>query len=288
MKRKVVNGMLVEQSNVVRPQKSDGFENGEFDQVEEQYEKHLRSLKKYPIIGDYSAWPPEPIEGVHYELCKCDGRIAHNCPPENAIGEQCIVARVIPQLENKNIKQDYMIDRWDARCQCGHLYSAHNKDSNYNYSAGHCTIGECRCKHFTIERGSKDVEPAPQPSVSAENKSKIEDTELFDVFGEMFRLLMRISNTTTTDVSLGLLDRARAINRKYSTNDNLKLVQSEDKNGSDSLRSEPIPQPKEETQTQDKLWEKIINEIILNWTTNDTEDPSAGLKQIFHITKINQ
>jgi len=36
----------------------------------------------------------------------------------------------------------------DGQCQCGHKHSEHHPISNDNYSAGHCKIGECRCKHF--------------------------------------------------------------------------------------------------------------------------------------------
>lgn len=37
---------------------------------------------------------------------------------------------------------------WNGQCQCGHKHSEHHPISSHNYSAGHCTIGECRCKHF--------------------------------------------------------------------------------------------------------------------------------------------
>jgi hypothetical protein len=40
---------------------------------------------------------------------------------------------------------------WDGRCRCGHLHSEHHSISSPNYSAGHCKIGECRCKHFMLE-----------------------------------------------------------------------------------------------------------------------------------------
>ncbi len=44
------------------------------------------------------------------------------------------------------------------------------------------------------------------------------DTELFSVFGEMFRSLMRMSNTNKAiELKPDLLERAMAINRKYST-----------------------------------------------------------------------
>lgn len=39
-------------------------------------------------------------------------------------------------------------EAWNGRCRCGHLHSEHHPTSSHNYSAGRCTVGECRCAHF--------------------------------------------------------------------------------------------------------------------------------------------
>lgn len=40
----------------------------------------------------------------------------------------------------------------DEQCQCGHKHSEHHPIASHNYSAGRCTIGECRCKHFLMPK----------------------------------------------------------------------------------------------------------------------------------------
>lgn len=45
-------------------------------------------------------------------------------------------------------------EKTDPRCICGHLHSEHRPINSHNYSAGRCTVGECRCIHFLIERGN--------------------------------------------------------------------------------------------------------------------------------------
>lgn len=42
-------------------------------------------------------------------------------------------------------------EKEDHRCKCGHLHSEHMPLNSINYSAGRCTIGECRCNNFLIE-----------------------------------------------------------------------------------------------------------------------------------------
>lgn len=39
-------------------------------------------------------------------------------------------------------------EKWDGRCQCGHLHSEHGPTGSINYTAGRCHVGECRCAHF--------------------------------------------------------------------------------------------------------------------------------------------
>jgi hypothetical protein len=103
-----------------------------------EYKEQLANCKQYLIDGDYSNWPEYPVEGVHYVLydtnlwywCKCKrcgwegsselagggGQIADTGDYEDACCPKCyetnidddtesnigIVARVIPQAENKN------------------------------------------------------------------------------------------------------------------------------------------------------------------------------------------
>jgi hypothetical protein len=43
-------------------------------------------------------------------------------------------------------------DSWDGRCRCGHLHSEHRASNSINYSAGRCSVGECRCANFIIEK----------------------------------------------------------------------------------------------------------------------------------------
>ena len=43
-------------------------------------------------------------------------------------------------------------EKWNGRCCCGHLHSEHHPSSSVNYSAGHCTVGECRCKNFLHDK----------------------------------------------------------------------------------------------------------------------------------------
>jgi hypothetical protein len=52
-------------------------------------------------------------------------------------------------LESKGLVKQEKID---SRCICGHLHSEHRPISSVNYSAGRCTIGECRCTHFLIDK----------------------------------------------------------------------------------------------------------------------------------------
>lgn len=51
-------------------------------------------------------------------------------------------------MEMKALKESKKTSEWDGECQCGHKHSDHHPISSHNYTAGHCTIGECRCKHF--------------------------------------------------------------------------------------------------------------------------------------------
>lgn len=51
-------------------------------------------------------------------------------------------------LEMKALKEIPIVPEWDGQCRCGHKHSEHHPISSHNYSAGHCTVGECRCKHF--------------------------------------------------------------------------------------------------------------------------------------------
>lgn len=46
-------------------------------------------------------------------------------------------------------------EKWDGECQCGHLHSQHRPISSVNYSAGRCTIGECRCTHFLHQKTTR-------------------------------------------------------------------------------------------------------------------------------------
>lgn len=39
---------------------------------------------------------------------------------------------------------------WDEQCRCGHKHSEHHPIASHNYSAGHCRVDECRCKHFLM------------------------------------------------------------------------------------------------------------------------------------------
>lgn len=39
---------------------------------------------------------------------------------------------------------------WDEQCRCGHKHSEHHPIYSNNYSAGHCKVDECRCKHFLM------------------------------------------------------------------------------------------------------------------------------------------
>lgn len=39
-------------------------------------------------------------------------------------------------------------NEWNGRCICGHLHNEHNPTSSINYSAGVCSVGECRCRNF--------------------------------------------------------------------------------------------------------------------------------------------
>lgn len=51
-------------------------------------------------------------------------------------------------LESKGlIKQE----KENPRCICGHLHHEHRAINSHNYSAGRCTVGECRCIHFLID-----------------------------------------------------------------------------------------------------------------------------------------
>ncbi len=50
--------------------------------------------------------------------------------------------------EMKALKEQPIKSEWNGQCQCGHKHSEHHPISSHNYSAGHCMIGECRCKHF--------------------------------------------------------------------------------------------------------------------------------------------
>lgn len=49
-------------------------------------------------------------------------------------------------------RKDTAKSDWDGRCRCGHLHSEHNAIQSHNYSAGRCSIGECRCANFIIEK----------------------------------------------------------------------------------------------------------------------------------------
>lgn len=51
-------------------------------------------------------------------------------------------------LESKGLAKK---EKTDPACICGHLHSEHMPISSNNYSAGRCTVGECRCSHFLIE-----------------------------------------------------------------------------------------------------------------------------------------
>lgn len=51
---------------------------------------------------------------------------------------------------NSNPVRKIINDNWDGRCRCGHLHSEHRGSNSINYSAGRCSIGECRCAHFII------------------------------------------------------------------------------------------------------------------------------------------
>lgn len=53
---------------------------------------------------------------------------------------------------NDNPVRKIINDKWDGRCRCGHLHSEHRASSSINYSAGRCSIGECRCANFIIEK----------------------------------------------------------------------------------------------------------------------------------------
>lgn len=59
---------------------------------------------------------------------------------------------------------------WDGRCRCGHLHSEHSKSTSINYSAGSCSVGECRCKHFLMPT-QKSVATSVCPDCAAFNKS---------------------------------------------------------------------------------------------------------------------
>jgi hypothetical protein len=50
-------------------------------------------------------------------------------------------------LESKGLLKK---EKTDQICICGHLHSEHRPISSVNYSAGRCTVGECRCIHFLL------------------------------------------------------------------------------------------------------------------------------------------
>ena len=58
---------------------------------------------------------------------------------------------------------------WDGRCRCGHLHSEHSKSTSINYSAGCCTVGECRCKYF-LTPNTHPITTSICPDCSAFNK----------------------------------------------------------------------------------------------------------------------
>ena len=55
-------------------------------------------------------------------------------------------------LESKGLVKK---EKEDPRCICGHLHSEHRPINSHNYSAGRCTVGECRCAHFLIDNNGK-------------------------------------------------------------------------------------------------------------------------------------
>lgn len=54
-------------------------------------------------------------------------------------------------IEILKSKGQLIEEKIEQRCICGHLHSEHHPINSHNYSAGRCTIGECRCNHFLHE-----------------------------------------------------------------------------------------------------------------------------------------
>lgn len=80
--------------------------------------------------------------------------------PECGIG-LCTAEQTIGYCKNCHFDfQDLItIERseWNGYCRCGHNHSEHNSINSVNYSAGRCTIGECRCRYFIHEPSFTEV-----------------------------------------------------------------------------------------------------------------------------------
>lgn len=63
------------------------------------------------------------------------------------------IQEIIREVEKFTLKEHLKgKEEWDGRCKCGHLHSEHRPINSHNYSAGRCTVGECRCANFIIEK----------------------------------------------------------------------------------------------------------------------------------------
>ena len=94
---------------------------------------------KNKIVGEAN-WRSTNGHGGVDDITRDNFILAAEWGYELAYNEILLSKGVLPKLEAK-----------DPRCQCGHLHSEHHPIQSCNYSAGRCTIGECRCVHFLIE-----------------------------------------------------------------------------------------------------------------------------------------
>jgi len=225
MKRKLINGMLVDQPEMEMPDATkildpspSGSDYEVLDELMDKYNEQLANCKKYLIDGDASRLPDEPIEGKDYvidDCCNCGGS-----------GMITITRSVCCQKPNR-----------DGSC-CGNA----EPDQAYD-QCEYCTEGEV-------------ARVITQPSVSAENEPA-EDKGI---------TYMVINNSYP-----------------YCIGQKITAI---DKKDQEYFNDKPhifYPQPKEETQNG------MLKQVCIICEDSETRESAIRrLKQLFHITKINQ
>jgi hypothetical protein len=86
--------------------------------------------------------------GYYYELFKFFSDNHNLILLDSEIQE---IIRAVEKFSNHPVRK-IINDTWDGRCRCGHLHSEHRASNSINYSAGRCSVGECRCANFIIEK----------------------------------------------------------------------------------------------------------------------------------------